>query len=55
MMEIEIDLIGAFTLMGAAVQLRIPKILHFKLKEISREQKKLDDELELRRQPSASP
>ena len=46
MMEIELGLIGAFTLMGAAVQLRILKILQFKLKEISREQKRLDDELE---------
>ena len=45
-MEIELDLIGAFTLMGAAVQLRILKVLHFKLKELSREQKRPDDELE---------
>lgn len=45
-MEIELGLIGAFTLMGAAVQLRILKILQFKLKEITREQKRLDDELE---------
>lgn len=45
-MEIELGLIGAFTLMGAAVQLRILKILQYKPKEISREQKQLDDELE---------
>ncbi|THH06812.1 hypothetical protein EW145_g3823 [Phellinidium pouzarii] len=46
MMEIELGLIGAFALMGAAVQLRILKILQFKLKEISRDQKKRDEELE---------
>ena len=46
MMEIELGLIGAFTLMGAAVQLRILKVLQFKLREISREQKRRDEELE---------
>lgn len=46
MMQIEIGLIGAFTLMGAAVQLRILRILQYKLKEITREQKRRDEELE---------
>ncbi|KAI5123774.1 hypothetical protein M0805_000363 [Coniferiporia weirii] len=46
MMEIELGLIGAFTLMGAAVQLRVLKILQYKLKEISRDQKRRDEELE---------
>ncbi|TDL28718.1 hypothetical protein BD410DRAFT_760259 [Rickenella mellea] len=46
MMEIELGLIGAVALMGAAVQWRILKILQFKLNEIKREQKRRDEELE---------
>ena len=46
MMEVELGLIGAVALMGAAVQLRILKILQIKLKEIAVEQKKRDEELE---------
>ncbi|KAL5535599.1 hypothetical protein ACEPAF_3693 [Sanghuangporus sanghuang] len=46
LMQIEIGLIAAFTLMGAAVQLRILKVLQRKLKEIAMEQKKRDEDLE---------
>lgn len=46
MMEVELGLIGAFTLAGIAVQLRILKILQFKLREIAREQRRRNDELE---------
>jgi hypothetical protein len=46
MMQIELGLIGAFALMGMAVQLRILKILQIKLREIKREQKRRDEELE---------
>ncbi|KAH8120443.1 hypothetical protein DFH11DRAFT_1685736 [Phellopilus nigrolimitatus] len=46
MMQIELGLIGAFTLMGVAVQLRVLKILQYKLKEISREQNRRNEELE---------
>lgn len=46
MMEIELGLIGAFFLMGCAVQLRVLRILQFKLKEITRESKRREDELE---------
>lgn len=46
MMEVELGLIGAFTLMGAAVQLRILKILQFRLREIGKELRKHDEELE---------
>ena len=45
-MQIEIGLIAAFTLMGAAVQLRILKVLQRKLREIAMEQKKRDEDLE---------
>lgn len=55
MVEIELSLIGAFTLMGAAAQLRILKILHFKLKEICREQKRLGDEFGALRVPKRAP
>ena len=46
MMEVELGLIGAVSLMGAAVQLRVLKVLQIKLKEIAMEQKKRDEELE---------
>lgn len=46
MMEIELGLIGAFTLIGAAVQLRVLRVLQYKLKEITKEQKKREAELE---------
>ncbi|KLO09329.1 hypothetical protein SCHPADRAFT_943720 [Schizopora paradoxa] len=46
MMEIELGLIGAFFLMGCAVQLRVLRILQFKLREITREAKRREDELE---------
>ena len=39
-------MIGAFALMGVAIQLRVLKMLQMKLKEISREQKRRDEELE---------
>ena len=35
MMEVELGLIGAVSLMGAAVQLRVLKVLQIKLKEIA--------------------
>lgn len=46
-MQIELGLIGAVALMGAAVQLRILSVLRNKLQEISAEQKKRDEEAEL--------
>jgi hypothetical protein len=46
-MEIELGLIGAITLMGGAVQLRILRILQRKLKEIAQEEKKRDEEAEI--------
>ncbi|GLB36043.1 putative protein with domain of unknown function (DUF4203) [Lyophyllum shimeji] len=46
-MQIELGLIGAVALMGAAVQLRILAVLHRKLDEISEEQKRRDEEAEL--------
>lgn len=46
-MQIELGLIGAIALMGAAVQLRIMKILKRKLKEIAEEARKRDEEAEL--------
>lgn len=46
MMQIELGLIGAFAVMGMAVQLRILKILQIKLREIKREQRRRDEELE---------
>lgn len=46
-MEIELGLIGAITLMGGAVQLRILRVLQRKLKEIAQEEKKRDEEAEL--------
>ncbi|KAF5384794.1 hypothetical protein D9615_001424 [Tricholomella constricta] len=45
-MQIELGLIGAVALMGAAVQLRILAVLHRKLGEITEEQKKRDEEAE---------
>ncbi|KAG6832312.1 hypothetical protein H0H92_003545 [Tricholoma furcatifolium] len=45
-MQIELGLIGAVALMGAAVQLRILSVLHRKLDEISEEQKKRDADAE---------
>ena len=45
-MEVELGLIGAFTLMGAAVQWRILKILQFKLRELGKELRRRDEELE---------
>ncbi|KAJ3987699.1 hypothetical protein F5890DRAFT_711856 [Lentinula detonsa] len=46
-MQIELGLVGAVALMGIAVQLRILKVLQRKLQEITREQKKQDEEAEL--------
>jgi len=46
-MQIELGLIGAVALMGAAVQLRILKVLQRKLKEIAEETKKQDEEAEI--------
>ena len=46
-MQIELGLIAAVALMGAAVQLRILSVLHLKLQEITEEQKKRDEEAEL--------
>lgn len=46
MMEVELGLIGAIALMGAAVQWRVLTVLQLKLKEISAEQKRRDEELE---------
>ena len=45
-MEIELGLMGAVSLMGIAVQLRVLKILQRKLKEIKAEQRRLDAEAE---------
>ncbi|KAG5735954.1 hypothetical protein E4T56_gene1925 [Termitomyces sp. T112] len=45
-MQIELGLIGAISLMGAAVQLRILSVLHQKLGEISAEQRKRDHDAE---------
>lgn len=47
-MEIELGLMGAVALMGIAVQLRILKILQRKLREIKKEQHRLDQEAEAR-------
>jgi hypothetical protein len=47
-MQIELGLVGAIALMGAAVQLRILSVLRLKLQEISEEQRKRDEEAELR-------
>ena len=46
-MQIELGLMGAVALMGAAVQLRILAVLQRKLKEIAEEQKKRDEEAEI--------
>lgn len=46
-MQIELGLIGAIALMGAAVQLRILSVLHRKLGEISEEQRKRDEEADV--------
>jgi hypothetical protein len=47
-MQIELGLIGAVALMGAAVQLRILRVLQHKLKEITEEQRKRDEEEDAR-------
>jgi hypothetical protein len=47
-MQIELGLIAAVALMGAAVQLRILAVLERKLKEIAEEQRKVDEEAELK-------
>ncbi|PBK77442.1 hypothetical protein ARMSODRAFT_949365 [Armillaria solidipes] len=44
--QIELGLLGAVALMGAAVQLRILSVLQHKLKEISQEQQKQNDDAE---------
>jgi hypothetical protein len=46
-MQIELGLIGAITLMGIAVQLRVLTVLQKKLQEIADEQKKRDEEAEI--------
>jgi len=46
-MQIELGLIGAISLMGIAVQLRILTVLQRKLREIAEEQKKRDEEAEV--------
>ncbi|KAJ7293471.1 hypothetical protein C8J57DRAFT_1429272 [Mycena rebaudengoi] len=46
-MQIELGLIGAITLMGIAVQLRVLNVLQRKLQEIAEEQKKRDEEAEI--------
>ncbi|KAJ7487482.1 hypothetical protein B0H11DRAFT_2013559 [Mycena galericulata] len=46
-MQIELGLIGAVTLMGIAVQLRVLTVLQRKLQEIAEEQKKRDEEAEI--------
>lgn len=46
-MQIELGIIGAVSLMGIAVQLRILKVLQKKLHEIQEDQKKRDEEAEL--------
>lgn len=46
-MQIEMGLIGAVALMGAAVQLRIMKVLRRKLREIAEEAKRQEEEAEL--------
>ncbi|KAF7310817.1 DUF4203 domain-containing protein [Mycena chlorophos] len=46
-MQIELGLIGAITLMGIAVQLRVLTVLQRKLQEIAEEQKKRDEEAEI--------
>ncbi|KAK7064314.1 DUF4203 domain-containing protein [Favolaschia claudopus] len=46
-MQIELGLIGAVTLMGIAVQLRVLTVLQRKLQEIAQEQKKRDEEAEI--------
>lgn len=44
--QIELGLLGAVALMGAAVQLRILSVLQHKLKEISQDQQKQNDDAE---------
>jgi len=46
-MQIELGLIGAVSLMGGAVQLRILHVLERKLKEIAEEQRRRDEEADL--------
>ncbi|KAL0578736.1 hypothetical protein V5O48_003292 [Marasmius crinis-equi] len=45
-MQIELGLIGAIALMGIAVQLRVLRVLQYKLREIAAEQKIRDEEAE---------
>lgn len=47
-MEIELGLIGAVTLMGVAVQLRILRVLQQKVHEIAEETKHFDEEAEVK-------
>ncbi|KAJ7357256.1 hypothetical protein DFH08DRAFT_1076261 [Mycena albidolilacea] len=46
-MQIELGLIGAITLMGIAVQLRVLTVLQKKLQEIAEEQRQRDEEAEV--------
>ncbi|KAF9270137.1 hypothetical protein L218DRAFT_888504 [Marasmius fiardii PR-910] len=45
-MQIELGLMGALSLMGIAVQLRVLRVLQYKLREIAAEQKQRDEESE---------
>ncbi|KAJ8083907.1 hypothetical protein AAF712_000816 [Marasmius tenuissimus] len=45
-MQIELGLMGALALMGIAVQLRVLRVLQYKLREIAAEQKVRDEEAE---------
>ncbi|KAF9517462.1 hypothetical protein BS47DRAFT_1290692 [Hydnum rufescens UP504] len=47
-MEIELGLIAAVALMGAAVQFRVPLMLKVRLEQIAEEHKRRDEELEAR-------
>ena len=47
-MEIELGLIAAVALMGAAVQFRVPVMLRVRLEQIAEEHKRRDEELEAR-------
>ncbi|KAK7059062.1 hypothetical protein VNI00_001686 [Paramarasmius palmivorus] len=46
-MQIELGLMGGLALIGIAVQLRVLKVLQYKLQEIALEQKKRDEEAEI--------
>ncbi|KAF9523604.1 hypothetical protein CPB83DRAFT_821301 [Crepidotus variabilis] len=47
-MQIELGLIGAITLMGMAVQFRVLKVLQKKMREIAEENRRVDEEAELK-------